>query len=219
MGTLTGKRKLRSTRALLTRISDAARTAASSLLIVRCTVRATLSGEEEEKEEAEAEEDAKPFRLFFSELCALSPTAAGGVAKASWEAGDVMRLPSSHLFGAPNGISQVYVRQCYVDLANIILSQGADPTARAAQEVILGTPGIGQNNAQLPLQPHSASRSQSRRQWICSCPCRFARAGHAARHLTQAKASSSLICCGASSTPTKARRSSSCTGPGRTRSR
>ena len=209
MGTLTGKRKLRSTRALLTRISDAARTAASSLLIVRCTVRATLSGEEVAEER---------FRLFFSELCALSPIGADRVTKASWEAGDVMRLPSAHIFGAKTNISEVYVRQCYIDLANIILSQGTGPNAHA-QEVILGTPGIGQNNAQLPLQPHSASRSQSRRQWICSCPCRFARAGHAARHLTQAKASSSLICCGASSTPTKARRSSSCTGPGRTRSR
>ena len=103
-----------------------------------------VPGEEEEQEE---EEDAKQFRLFFSELCALSPTDADGVAKAGWDAGDVMRLPSSHLFGDPGDIRYVYVRQCYIDLASMFMQKDSGPED-VAKAVLLGTPGIGNHGAQ-----------------------------------------------------------------------
>ena len=95
-----------------------------------------------------AEED---FALFWNELLKLQLMNADGKPKTAAVAGDVLHLQRSHMFGRPQELRHVYVRQSYVDLVGIIMktAETAAPShedaAKRVQALIRGTPGIGKS--------------------------------------------------------------------------
>lgn len=115
-----------------------------------CCLLSSFSSCSRRSEEAPSVK-AEAFARFWDELLELPIIGTDGRPKKIAEAGDVLRLKTSHICGNPTEGLQVYVRQSYVDLVNIIMSlvetrrpRHTDAVARL-QALILGTPGIGKS--------------------------------------------------------------------------